>query len=58
MKVKDLREILKDIDWDNLWVNADDIYKKEILDDVEDWLSEESDKQNFIEENLRNDLDE
>ena len=58
MKVKDLREILKDIDWDNLWVNADDIYKKEILEEVEDWLSEESDKQNFIEENLRNDLDE
>lgn len=56
--MKDLREILKEIDWDNLWVNADDIYKKEILEEVDDWLLEESDKQNFIEENLRNDLDE
>ena len=56
--MKDLREILKEIDWDNLWVNADDIYKREILEYMNDWLSEESEKQNFIEENLRNDLDE
>lgn len=58
MKVKDLREILKEIDWDNLWVNADDIHKREILEDINDWLLDETEKQDFIEEYLRNDTEE
>lgn len=51
--MKDLREILKEIDWDNLWVNADDIHKREILEDINDWLLEENEVQDWIEENLR-----
>lgn len=56
--MKDLREILKEIDWDNLWVNADDIHKREILEDINDWLLDETEKQDFIEEYLRNDTEE
>lgn len=48
--MKELKEILKQL---NISETEEDIYTKEILDNINKWLKEESRKQDFIERNLR-----
>jgi hypothetical protein len=48
-----LNEILKNLDLPKIYENQEDTYVKEILDDINDWLEEETEKQDYIEENLR-----
>ena len=48
-----LNEILKKLDLPKIYESQEDTYVKEILDEIEKWLDEETEKQNYIEENLR-----
>ena len=47
----DLNETLKSLDLKELWESED--YEKEILEDIEGWLEEQTYIQDFIESNLR-----
>lgn len=49
----DLRAVLKELDVCKLWETPEDKYMNEILDDIDKWLEDESEMQNWIEENLR-----
>jgi ribosome assembly protein YihI (activator of Der GTPase) len=48
-----LNELLKNLDLPKIYENQEDTYVKEILDEIENFLKEESEKQEYIEENLR-----
>ena len=47
-----LNEILRNLDLPKIYDESTD-YVKEILDEIEEWLDEEKEKQDYIEENLR-----
>ena len=49
----DLKEILKQLEIYNIWENPEDEYMRHILEDINDWLEDESDIQDWIEEHLR-----
>lgn len=53
--MKELKEILKQLNISEIEESQEDIYAKEILDNINKWLKEESRKQDFIERNLRSD---
>ena len=48
----DLNKILRDLDVE-LVKSQDDIYVDEILSDINEWLKEESVKQDYLEEKFR-----
>ena len=47
-----LNEILRDLDV-KLVKSQDDIYADEILADIDNWLNEETEKQDYLEEKFR-----
>lgn len=51
--MKSLGEILKGLEIGNIWVNQDDEYTTEILDEIKKWLEEESEKEEYLEEKFR-----
>lgn len=51
--MKTLKDILEQLNIAEEWENQEDIYAREILEDIDKWLEEETEKQNYIEENLR-----
>ena len=55
--MNDWREILKDFDIQRLWEDETTAQTREITEAIAEWLKEEEDKQNWIEENLRNEND-
>ena len=58
--MKDLNELLRELDLeeDTLWWNQDDIYRNEILDDINEWLDEQTEVQDLLESILRRKNDE
>lgn len=53
--MKDLNELLRELDLeeDTLWWNQDDIYRNEILEDINEWLDEQTEVQDLLESILR-----
>ena len=53
--MKDLNELLRELDLeeDTLWWNQDDIYRNEILEDINEWLDEQTETQDLLESILR-----
>jgi hypothetical protein len=47
-----LNELLKDLDI-KMEESQDDIYADEILVDIDNWLNEETEKQDYLEEKFR-----
>lgn len=58
--MKDLNELLRELDLeeDTLWWNQDDIYRNEILEDINEWLDEQTETQDLLESILRRKNDE
>ena len=53
--MKELKDILEKLNIAEVWESEEDIYAREILNNIDKWLKEETEKQNYIEENLRSD---
>ena len=51
----DINDILKGLEVQRIWEDEFSTYVKEILDEIENFLKEETEKQDFIEANLRSD---
>lgn len=52
--MKNLEELLKELSEREMeYLCSDEYYTELILDDINEWLEEETEKQNYIEENLR-----
>ena len=51
----DINEALKSLDLKELWENEETTHMKEILNDIEGWLEDETYVQDWIESNLRSD---
>ena len=51
----DLNKLLRELDLeeDTLWWNQDDIYRNEILEDINEWLDEQTEVQDLLESILR-----
>lgn len=57
--MKDLNELLRELDLEeDTWWNQDDIYRNEILEDINEWLDEQTETQNLLESILRRKNDE
>jgi hypothetical protein len=50
--MKNLNELLKDLEV-KMVESQDDIYADEILTDIDNWLNEETEKQDYLEEKFR-----
>lgn len=50
--MKNLNELLKDLEV-KIVESQDDIYTDEILVDIDNWLNEETEKQDYLEEKFR-----
>lgn len=50
--MKNLNELLKDLEV-KMVESQDDIYTDEILVDIDNWLNEETEKQDYLEEKFR-----
>lgn len=53
--MKGIEELIKELDLKEgtLWWNLDDIYRNEILDDINEWLEEQTEIQDHLETILR-----
>lgn len=57
--MKDLNELLRELDLEeDTWWNQDDIYRNEILEDINEWLDEQTEVQDLLESILRRKNDE
>lgn len=57
--MKDLNELLRELDLEeDTWWNQDDIYRNEILEDINEWLDEQTETQDLLESILRRKNDE
>jgi hypothetical protein len=57
--MKDLKELLRELDLEeDTWWNQDDIYRNEILEDINEWLDEQTETQDLLESILRRKNDE
>ena len=57
--MKDLNELLRELDLEeDTWWNQDDIYRNEILEDINEWLDEQTETQDLLESILRSKNDE
>lgn len=57
--MKDLNELLRELDLEeDIWWNQDDIYRNEILEDINEWLDEQTETQDLLESILRRKNDE
>lgn len=57
--MKDLNELLRELDLEeDTWWNQDDIYRNEILEDINEWLDEQTKTQDLLESILRRKNDE
>lgn len=57
--MKDLNELLRELDLEeDTWWNLDDFYRNEILEDINEWLDEQTETQNLLESILRRKNDE
>ena len=52
--MKDLNELLRELDLEeDTWWNLDDFYRNEILEDINEWLDEQTETQDLLESILR-----
>jgi hypothetical protein len=52
--MKDLNELLRELDLEeDTWWNLDDFYRNEILEDINEWLNEQTETQDLLESILR-----
>ena len=57
--MKDLNELLRELDLEeDTWWNLDDFYRNEILEDINEWLDEQTETQDLLESILRRKNDE
>ena len=57
--MKDLNELLRELDLEeDTWWSQDDFYRNEILEDINEWLDEQTETQDLLESILRRKNDE